>query len=117
MVVVWVFIPHRQIPKEIDIENWLIIYEHVYSIWLNSDILEEWALKELSDYKNGELNIEGQKLRKELEAALQKPVYLEYFEEESGFHEQCYLCNSEGEESGLKRPKYICKDCGTAFGY
>lgn len=108
-------IPDYKIPRNIELEAWHNNYERVYSIWLASGTLEEWACEELSNYKNGALNLEGQRIRKALELYLKRPVFLEYFEEEPSLEPHCLICGFAGEESGLKRPNRVCLECRTAF--
>lgn len=110
-------IPNSRIPREIELEHWLRNFERVYRIWLDSGVLEKWALNELTNYQHGELNAEGRRLQKELEETLKKPVYLKYYEEELGTHTNCLICGNTGIDSGLKRPKKLCADCRTAFDY
>ena len=96
-----------RIPGNIRLESWLRNYQRVYSIWLDSGVLENWALQELSDYQNGELNREGHRLRKELEEHLGTPVYLTCFEEEPGEQQNCYSCGNEGIKNGLEKTSQI----------
>lgn len=110
-------IPNHKIPEGIKLEGWLSLYENVYSIWLRSGVLEKWALRELSNYKKGKLNLEGEKIRKELSEYFEKPVYIEYFVEEPDLEVDCVICGNKGKKSGLKRPNKLCDNCFTAFDY
>lgn len=110
-------IPNHKIPETIKLESWLSLFENVYAIWLASGALEKWALKELSNYKKGNLNLEGEKIRKELSEHFKKPVYISYFGEDEVTDIFCLICRSEGKESGSKRPNKICNNCFTAFDY
>ncbi len=109
--------PNHKIPENIKLENWLSLHENVYSIWLNSGVLEKWALKELSNYKKGKLNLEGEKIRKELSEFFKKPVYISYFGEDDQVDILCLICGSTGENSGLRKPNKICNNCFIAFDY
>ena len=110
-------IPNNKIPKSIKLEIWLSLHENVYSIWLASGVLEKWALKELLNYKKGRLNLEGEKIRKELSEYFKKPVYISYFIEEPDLEDLCLICGNKGKKSGLRRPNKICNNCFTAFDY
>lgn len=110
-------IPDHKIPENIKLESWLSLHENVYRIWLDSGVLEKWALKELTNYKKGKLNSEGEKIRKELSEYFQKPVYISYFVEEPDSEDLCLICGSKGKKSGLKRPNKVCNKCFTAFDY
>lgn len=110
-------IPNHKIPENIKLESWLSLHENVYRIWLDSGVLEKWALKELSNYKKGKLNLEGEKIRNELSEYFNKPVYISYFIEEPDLEDSCLICKSKGEKSGLKRPNKLCNECFIAFDY
>jgi hypothetical protein len=55
---------------------WTLQYDHVYSLWLASDIYEDWALQELTDPQSP-LNRAADELVKNLEAALGTSVRYE----------------------------------------
>jgi hypothetical protein len=110
-------VPYSRIPLSIEIEQWQKHHERVYRNWLDSSFLEGSALRQLKNYKKGKLNLEGQKIRKELSEHFNIPVYLEYFAEEPDLQNNCPVCGSKGIKSGLKRPKKICKRCNIAFDY
>ncbi len=110
-------IPNYKIPENIKLETWLSLYEKVYGIWLGSGILEKWAFKELSNYRKGKLNSEGEKVRKELSEFFKKPVYISYFAEDEEIDILCLICGSAGEHSSLKKPNKVCNNCFTTFGY
>ena len=110
-------IPNHKIPENIKLESWLSLYENVYRIWLASGVLEKWALKELSNYKKGKLNLEGEKIRKELSEYFQKPVYISYFGEDETVDVFCLICGNKGKKSGLKKPNKLCNNCFTAFDF
>lgn len=110
-------IPYSRIPLTIEIENWQTLYERVYANWLDSGIFEGSSLRQLTNYTKGILNKEGEKIRKQLAHFFGKPVYIEYFVEEPDENQTCVICGSQGEESGLNRPKRICRKCNTAFDY
>lgn len=110
-------VPYSRVPLSIKIEQWQTHHQRVYLNWLESWIFEGSALRQLKNYKKGKLNLEGEKIRKELSEYFKKPVYLEYFVDEPDYKNTCMICNSKGKLSGLKRPKRICKKCNTAFDY
>ena len=110
-------IPKYKIPQTIKLESWLSLHGNVYEIWLASGVLEKWALKELSNYKKGKLNLEGEKIRNELSEYFKKPVYISYFVEEPDSEVLCLICGNSGEVSGLRKPNKICNNCFTAFDY
>ena len=110
-------ISYSRIPLNIRIEGWQREYGRVYLSWLDSGILEKWALRELMNYKKGKLNIEGERIRKQLSEFFDIPVYISYFVEEYPDKGLCSLCGSEGVESGLRSPSKICLDCNTIFSY
>lgn len=109
--------PYSKIPLSIEIERWQKHHERVYLNWLESGFLEGSALRQLKNYKKGKLNLEGEKIRKELSDYFKKPVYLKYFTEEPDLQKTCMICGSKGVKSGLRRPGRICKKCNTAFDY
>ena len=53
-------ISYNRIPLEIEIENWQRKHERVYSNWIESDLFEKEAFKELTNYKKGKLNSEAE---------------------------------------------------------
>lgn len=110
-------VPYSRIPLSIKIEEWQTLYERVYSNWMDSGIFEGSALRQLTNYTKGILNKEGEKIRKQLADFFGKPVYMEYFVDQPDENQTCVICGSLGEESGLNRPKRICKNCNTAFDY
>ncbi len=110
-------IPDYKIPESIKLEKWLSLHENVYRIWLTSGVLEKWALKELTNYKKGKLNLEGERIRKELSEFFKKPVYISYFVDEPDSEDLCFICSDKGKKSGLKRPNKLCNNCFTAFDY
>lgn len=110
-------IPYSRIPLSIKIENWQRHYQRIYMNWLESSFLEGSAIRQLKNYKKGKLNLEGEKIRKELSDYFRKPVYLKYFSEEPDLQLNCVICGSKGTKSGLKTPKNFCKKCYTAFDY
>lgn len=110
-------IPYSRIPLTIKIENWQTLYRRVYLNWLDSGIFEASSLRHLTNYNNGILNKEGEKIRKQLADFFGKPVYIEYFTDQPGENQTCVRCGCIGEKSGLKRPNRICKKCNTAFDH
>lgn len=110
-------ISYSKIPIEIHLEDWQTKYERVYSNWLESGLFEKEAFKELTNYKKGKLNLEGEKIRKKLSDYFKIPVYINYFIEEPDYNYPCLVCGQKGSDSGLKRPNRICKTCNTIFGY
>ena len=110
-------ISYSRIPLEIEIEDWQTKHERVYSNWLESGLFEKEAYKELTNYRKGKLNLEGEKIRKQLSDHFKVPVYLSYFVEEPDDNHPCLVCGQKGSASGLKRPNRICKTCNTIFGY
>ena len=110
-------ISYSKIPLSIKIEEWQTVYERIYANWLDSGILEGSSTRQLTNYSKGILNKEGEKIRKQLADFFDKPVYMEYFVDQSDENQTCVICGSRGEESGLKRPSRICKKCNTAFDY
>lgn len=110
-------VPYSRIPMSIEIENWQNHYQRVYLNWLESSFLESAAKRQLLNYKNGKLNLEGEKIRKQLSDFLGEPVYFKFFSAESGTQLTCIICGAKGIQSGLKSPSKICKQCNTAFDY
>lgn len=110
-------ISYSRIPLEIRLEDWQTKHERVYSNWLESGLFEKEAYKELTNYKKGKLNLEGEKIRKQLSDYFKLPVYISYFVEEPDDNHPCLVCGQKGSDSGLKRPNRICKTCNTIFGY
>jgi hypothetical protein len=110
-------IPYSRIPHSIKVEQWQRNHERVYRNWLDSGILEGSAKRQLTNYSKGILNREGEKIRKELADFFGKPVYIDYFVNEPDLNRTCVICDGRGEESGLKSPSRICKECNTSFGY
>jgi hypothetical protein len=108
-------IPYSIVHTSIRIEAWQRYHERFYRTWLESGLFEEEALKELTNYKDGKLNQEGERIRSQLEAHFQRPVYLLYFAEEPDLRENCLLCGQGGEDSGLKNPAKFCPSCRAAF--
>jgi len=110
-------ISYSKVPLEIPIEDWQTKHERVYLNWLESELFEKEAYKELVNYKKGKLNLEGEKIRKQLTVYFKIPVYISYFVEEPDNNHPCLVCGQEGSDSGLKRPDKICRTCNTIFGY
>jgi Zn-ribbon-containing, possibly nucleic-acid-binding protein (DUF2310) len=110
-------VPYSRIPLSIKIEEWQTLYERVYGNWMNSGIFEGSALRQLTNYTKGILNKEGEKIRKKLANFFNKPVYHKYFVVEPDENKTCVICGGKGINSGLRRPKRICKKCNTAFDY
>lgn len=110
-------IPFSKIPLDINIEDWQRHYQRIYFNWLDSGIFEKEAYKELTNYKKGKLNLEGEKIRKELADFFRIPVYISYFVEQPDDNHPCLICGQQGIKSGLKKPNRICKTCNTIFGY
>lgn len=109
-------IPYSKIPLKIEIEDWQIKYERVYSNWIESGLFEKEALKELKNYKKGKLNLAGEEIRKQLSSFFKLPVYINYFHEEQDDNHPCLICGQKGVDSGLRIPSRICKNCNTIFG-
>ncbi|MFC5625828.1 DUF2310 family Zn-ribbon-containing protein [Algoriphagus winogradskyi] len=110
-------ISYSRIPLEIQLEDWQTKHERIYSSWLESGLFEKEAYKELTNYKKGKLNLEGEKIRKQLSDYFKLPVYISYFVEEPDDNHTCLVCGQKGFDSGLKRPNKICKTCNTIFDY
>jgi hypothetical protein len=110
-------ISYSKVPLEIHLEDWQTKHERVYSNWFESGLFEKEAYKELTNYKKGKLNLEGEKIRKQLSDFFKIPVYINYFNEKQDDNHHCLVCGQNGSESGLKRPNRICKTCNTIFGY
>lgn len=110
-------IPFSKVPLEIKLEDWQTKHERFYSNWLESGLFAKEAYKELTNYKSGKLNLEGEKIRKQLSGLFNIPVYLTYFVEEPDKNQNCLICGGEGIDSGLKRPSRICEKCNTIFDY
>lgn len=110
-------ISYSKIPFEIKLEDWQTKHERVYSNWLESGLFEKEAYKELTNYKKGKLNLEGEKIRNQLSDYFKLPVYISYFVEEPDKNHPCLACGQKGSDSRLKRPNRICKNCNTIFGY
>jgi hypothetical protein len=109
-------VPYSRVPLNIDIEGWQRQHQRIYLNWLESGVLEKAAYKELVNYKKGKLNIEGERIRKELSSFFKIPVYISYFVEQPDINHPCLVCEKKGIKSGLKRPSTICKTCNTIFG-
>jgi hypothetical protein len=110
-------ISYSKVPFEIKLEDWQTKHERVYLNWLESGLFEKEAYKELTNYRKGKLNLEGEKIRKQLSDYFKLPVYISYFVEEPDDNHPCLVCGQRGSDSGLKRPNRICKTCNTIFGY
>ena len=110
-------ISYSKVPLEIPIEDWQTKHERVYLNWLESELFEKEAYKELVNYKKGKLNLEGEKIRKQLTDYFKIPVYIRYFVEEPDNNHPCLVCGQEGSDSGLNQPDKICRTCNTIFGY
>lgn len=110
-------ISYSRVPLEIQLEDWQTKHQRVYLNWLESGLFEKEAYKELTNYKKGKLNLEGEKIRKQLSDYFKLPVYISYFVEEPDDNHPCLVCGQKGSDSGLKRPNRICKTCNTIFGY
>jgi ribosomal protein S27AE len=110
-------ISYSKIPLEIELEDWQTKYERVYSNWLESGLFEKEAAKELTNYRKGKLNLEGEKIRKQLSDFFKIPVYRYYFVEDEyeNKNHSCPICGAEGSDSGVKKLKKICKTCNTIF--
>lgn len=110
-------VPYSKVPLEIALEDWQTKHERIYLNWLESGLFEKEAFKEMINYKNGKLNLEGEKIRKQLSDHFKIPVYISYFIEEPDEDNSCPICGQKGFDSGLERPNRICEDCNTIFGY
>lgn len=110
-------ISYSKVPLEIKLEDWQNKYERFYLNWLESGMFEKEAYKELTNYTKGKLNLEGEKIRKQLSDYFQIPVYIQYFFDESISTASCLKCGDQGVESGLNQPDRVCKTCHTIFGY
>jgi len=108
-------ISYSKVPLEIKLEDWQTKYERVYSNWLESGLFEKEAFRELTNYKKGKLNLEGEKIRKQLSIFFKLPVYMSYFVGEQDGNCSCLVCGQQGVVSGLKRLNSICKTCNTIF--
>ncbi len=108
-------IPYSKIPLSIKLEDWQRKHERVYLNWIESSLFEQEALDELINYNNGKLNIEGEKIRKQLSDFFKLPIYLNLFIEEPTDNQQCPICNNIGNNSKLKTLKHICENCNTIF--
>jgi len=108
-------LPYSKIPVSIQIEKWQRYYQRYYLNWLESGIFETEALKELTNYSEGKLNMLGEQIRAELSSHFNIPVYLSYFVEEPDHNHSCLICGEEGVDSGLMRPSKICQNCNTIF--
>jgi hypothetical protein len=84
-------ISYSKVPLEIHLEDWQTKYERVYSNWLESGLFEKEAYIELTNYKKGKLNLEGEKIRKQLSDFFKIPVYINYFIEEPDDNHPCLL--------------------------
>ena len=110
-------VPYSGIPKSIEIDRWQRHHQRTYMNWMDSSFFEVSALAELTNYKTGTLNREGEKIRQQLAAYFKIPVYISYFEEGPELSNKCLICEGEGGASGLSKPLKICKVCHTVFGY
>lgn len=110
-------IPYSRVPVEIKIEEWQNHYQRTYLNWLDSSFFEEEAYRELTNYKKGKLNREGEKIRILLSNYFKIPVYIHYFVDEPSGNHPCLLCGQQGIESGLTSPSRICRNCNTIFGF
>ncbi len=108
-------VPYSRIPLDIKIEEWQNYHQRFYLNWLDSGIFEHDAYSELTNYSEGKLNKEGERIRAELSNHFKAPVYLSYFVEEPDSNHPCLICGEKGSDSGLKRPSKICKTCNTIF--
>lgn len=109
-------ISYSKIPLEIEIESWQRYYQRFYLNWLESGVFEKTALKELTSYKKSILNLEGEKIRKQLSNYFQLPVYFHLFSEESSKQNSCIRCENICIASNLLYPNRICSSCFACFG-
>lgn len=108
-------VQYSRVPLDIKIEEWQNYHQRFYLNWLDSGIFEQDAYNELTNYREGKLNKEGERIRFELSNHFKAPVYLSYFVEEPDDNHPCLICGEKGSDSGLKRPSKICKACNTIF--
>lgn len=109
-------IPYSKVPLEIKLEDWQKKHERFYLNWLESGLFEKESYKELTNYKKGKLNLEGENIRKQLSDFFKIPVYISYFIEEPDDNPPCLVCGQKGSDSGMKQLNRICKTCNTIFG-
>lgn len=110
-------VPYSKVAVDIKLEDWQTKHQRVYLNWLESGLFEKESYQELTNYKKGILNIEGEKIRSQLSKYFKIPVYISYFVEEPDVNFNCVVCGDNGIDSGLKSPNRICKKCNTIFGY
>ncbi|WP_215226687.1 DUF2310 family Zn-ribbon-containing protein [Echinicola shivajiensis] len=108
-------VPYSTLPREINIEEWQNYHQRFYLNWLESGVFEQDALAELTNFKESKLNKEGERIRRELTNFFKIPVYLNYFTVDPDEHHSCPICGDQGCESGLNRPRRLCKKCNTIF--
>lgn len=108
-------ISYSDIPLEIKLEEWQTYYQRFYMNWLESGLFEKAAYDELTNYKAGKLNLEGERIRSELSHHFKAPVYMLYFVDEPKENQRCPLCAEPGMDSGFGKPSKICKECQTIF--
>ncbi len=110
-------VSYSKIPVDIQIEDWQVKHQRIYLNWLESGLFEKEAYKELTNYKKGKLNLEGEKIRKALTGYFKIPVYFDYFADGETGSDKCLICGEKGTDSGIRSPKKICKPCNTIFDY
>jgi hypothetical protein len=106
----------NKIPEAIQFEEWSVIHNHIYEIWLASGLLEKWAEKQLGKYKS-ELNKNAVKLIKRFYKKNRIHIYYQIWQKEYDNKNICPSCEKKGKETNMKKPLYACKKCFLAFGY
>lgn len=108
-------VSYARVPLDIELEDWQRKYQRVYLNWLESSLFEKQAYRELTNYKNGKLNLAGEKIRQQLTSYFKIPVYINHFVYEPNNDAGCPVCGQKGSASGMKQLRQICKECDTIF--
>ena len=107
------YVPPYRFPMGLAVNDWRRLSGNVYEIWLASGVLEDWALKELSNF-DSELNRSGRDLARTTSETLGIEVYFELFTEESSLP-ACPNCQREGSPLHPDLMWHVCKECGIAY--
>jgi len=90
------------------VKNWQLVYKALYSLYLDSDEYEHWAIEKLTDIK-GQVNVDGLRVAKEL-SKIHKTYYWWFYQVEHVAPIQCPSCNQNlKRESGELFAK--CERC------
>lgn len=104
-------LPSYRVPGELGCGSWAYVYDKVYSIWINSGVLETWAFAELRDATSA-LNRTSEKLAHRTARYFGVRVVPRVFTE--GDQVACPGCSSMGKELGW-RSLTLCQRCRIVY--